>query len=164
MIVAVIAEYNPFHNGHLYHINKARQLNGAEYIIAIMSGNYVQRGEPAIFDKYLRTKAALINGADLVIELPLYYASSSAEYFAKCSVKTLEKTNLIDKLFFGSESGNIGHLAETATFIMNEGEEYKLQLKKALSRGESFPKSRNIAVNTIIGNNTKILNTPNNIL
>ncbi len=164
MVLGLITEYNPFHNGHLYHLNKSKSITKADYTIAIMSGNFVQRGEPAIFDKYIRTKAALLNGVDLVIELPIYYATSSAEYFAKCSVKTLAKTNIIDKIVFGSESGNIDFLNKVADILHYESAEFKGSLRNALSEGNSFPKSISIAVNSIIGNNIETINTPNNIL
>ena len=85
----IIAEYNPFHNGHSYHIEETRKLTGADYVVAVMSGNFVQRGEPAVIDKYARTSAALKAGADIVVELPVYYALSSAENFAKGAVLTV---------------------------------------------------------------------------
>ena len=95
---AIICEYNPFHNGHEYHIMQTRNITGADYVIAIMSGNYVQRGTPAVMDKKIRTKSALLGGADLVIELPLFAACSSAPDFAIGAVSLLHKLGVIDYL------------------------------------------------------------------
>ena len=99
----IIAEYNPFHNGHRYHMAETRIQTGADYLVVIMSGDYVQRGEPAIFNKYFRTRTALMSGADLVLELPVFGAISSAADFAGCAVSSLEKSGLVDILSFGSE-------------------------------------------------------------
>lgn len=98
--VGIIAEYNPFHNGHAYHIRKAKELTGADYCIVVMSGDFVQRGAPAMMDKYLRARIALLNGADLVLELPVYYALGSAEYFAGGAVTLLDKLGIVDSLCF----------------------------------------------------------------
>ena len=117
-IVGIVAEYNPFHNGHLYHIEKAKEQTGADYVIVVMSGNFVQRGEPAIIDKYARTKAALHAGADLVIELPVIYATASAEHFALGAISLLNSLNLVDYVCFGSESGNIDSLSAIANYIL----------------------------------------------
>ena len=111
---AIIAEYNPFHNGHSYHIQKARELTEADFILVLISGDYVQRGTPAVTDKYRRAEMALSQGADAVIELPLYYSLGSLEYFAKGAVSLLDRLNLIDYLSFGSESGDLSLLKETA--------------------------------------------------
>ena len=97
-IAAVIAEYNPFHNGHLYQLNTIRDKLGADRIIVVMSGNFTQRGIPALIDKYDRCKMALENGADLVFELPVYYATGSAEYFAQGAVSLLDKLGVVDML------------------------------------------------------------------
>ena len=105
--VGIIAEYNPFHNGHKYQIQKTRELTGADAIVIIMSGNFTQRGIPAITDKYTRTAMALLNGADLVLELPVCYATGSAEYFAGGAIALLDKLGCIDTVCFGSECGDI---------------------------------------------------------
>ena len=114
---AIICEYNPFHNGHAYHIRETKEKTGADYVIALMSGNYVQRGTPAIMEKQLRTKMALLNGADLVIELPLWSACSSAPHFAAGSVALLNQLGIVDFLSFGSECGSIRLLEEISDFL-----------------------------------------------
>ena len=103
-IAAVIAEYNPFHNGHAYQLHRIKDHYGYDFVIVVMSGDFTQRGEPAIADKYARTRMALLSGADLVIELPAYYACASAEYFATGAVSLLHGLGCVDALFFGSES------------------------------------------------------------
>ena len=103
-VIGIVAEYNPFHNGHLYHIEQAKKQTGADYVVVILSGNFVQRGTPAIIDKYSRTKMALENGADLIFELPVIYATASAEAFAFGAVSILDKLGIVNSLVFGSES------------------------------------------------------------
>ena len=105
-ITGLITEYNPFHNGHLYHLKKAKELTGADAVIVIMSGNYVQRGAPAVMPKHLRAKAALEAGVPIVIELPVCYSTGSAEYFASGAISILEKLGCIDAICFGSECGD----------------------------------------------------------
>ena len=106
-IVGIIAEYNPFHNGHQYHIEKSLELTGADAAIVVMSGDFVQRGAPAILPKHLRTQMALRGGASIVIELPVPYATGSAEYFAHGAVSLFDKLGCIDALCFGSECGDL---------------------------------------------------------
>ena len=122
-VCAIIAEYNPFHNGHEFQIKKAKEMTGADYIIVVMTGDFTQRGVPAVIDKYERTKMALKAGADLVIELPLYYSSSSAEYFASGSVNLLNKLGVVDYLCFGSECGDINILNDIANLLINHKEQ-----------------------------------------
>ena len=167
-IIGIVAEYNPFHNGHKIHIEKSKKENNNNIIIAFMSGNFVQRGETAIFDKWTRTKAALLNGVDIVIEIPVYFACSSAEYFSECAIRLMENTNVIDTISFGSEIGEIKYLEEISNILYNETSEFKNLFKKEISKGIPFHKAR---VETIkkfsnIENNIidKILKTPNNIL
>ena len=107
--VGLITEYNPFHNGHLYHIEKAKELTGADRVIVIMSGDYVQRGTPAVLSKHSRAHMALLNGASVVLELPVCYSCASAEFFAKGAVSVLDGLGCIDALCFGSECGNLEH-------------------------------------------------------
>ena len=162
VITSIIAEYNPFHNGHLYQIKKAREL-GATHIVCIMSGNFTQRGEPAIIPKHRRVLAALECGADLVLELPTIWAMSSAENFAKGSVWILSNLGCIDTLVFGSENGDISILKTIAKMI--DSDEFITQLKLNLIKGMSFPKARYEALNTLCGNDiSSCIINPNDIL
>ena len=128
-ITGIITEYNPFHNGHLYHLNTAKKVTNCHGIVCIMSGNFVQRGEPAIIDKWKRTEMALLNGVDLVIELPTFYAVSSAEFFAKGAVDILNNIGVVDNIFFGSECGDINLLYKIAEVLTKEPKEFKLKIK-----------------------------------
>lgn len=165
-IVGLITEYNPFHNGHLYHLQKAKEITGADAVIAVMSGNYVQRGAPAIMPKHLRTKVALEAGVPLVIELPVCYACGSAEYFAEGSISILEKLGCIDAICFGSECGNLGLLEEIASIIAHEPPEYQQFLQEELKKGLSYPRARQVALKryTKDENIDLIFSQPNNIL
>ena len=138
-VVGIIAEYNPFHKGHQFHLSRARELSGADYVIVVMSGNYVQRGTPAMFDKYTRAEAALRSGADLVLELPVSVATGSAEYFASGAVKMLADTGIVTDLCFGSECGSLMDLQKLADILAEEPEEYQILLRKYLKKGMSFP-------------------------
>ncbi len=160
-ICATVAEFNPFHNGHSYLINAFKH----EYdgTIAIMSGNFVQRGAPAIYNKFERANAAISNGIDVVIELPLIYALSSAENFATGAVKILNATGCVDTIFFGSESGNIEPLKEIAQLSLNETDEFKHILKEKLSKGLSYPKALGDAYEEM-GFDKNTVSSPNNIL
>lgn len=141
-VVGIIAEYNPFHRGHRFHLEEARRLTDADYVVVAMSGNYVQRGAPAMFDKYTRAHAALSNGADLVLELPPWTASGSAEYFASGAVSLLSRTGVVTDLCFGSECGSIDALARPAAVLAEEPEPYRAALKEALSAGSPYPRAR----------------------
>lgn len=165
--VGIIAEYNPFHNGHAYHIQKAKELTGADYCIVIMSGDFVQRGAPAVMDKHLRTATALAGGADLVIELPVCYSLSSAEYFARGAVTLLDKLGVVDSLCFGSECGDIDLLMNFAKELRNETPVFKETLARELRAGHTYPFARNTALEAsapYLTAHTKVLTTPNNIL
>lgn len=142
-VCGIIAEYNPLHNGHLYQIKEARKQSGADIMIAIMSGNFVQRGEPAVLDKFTRAKAAVENGIDVVIELPYIYATESASYFAKGGVKLLELAGA-DYISFGSECGNLENLMEIADTPVNPD-----HLHMSLSKGLSFPKAYSLLTSTM---------------
>ena len=143
MIVNVIvAEYNPFHNGHQFHIEEAAKQTHADYTIVIMSGNFVQRGAPALMDKYTRARMALLGGADLCLELPAYYAVSSAEYFATGSVALAEKLGVATHLCFGSECGDITVLERIADILVDEPVTYKEQFQRQLREGASYPTAR----------------------
>ncbi|MGC6177955.1 nucleotidyltransferase [Lacrimispora sp. 38-1] len=165
--VGIIAEYNPFHNGHAYHIRKAKELANAEYAVVVMSGDFVQRGSPAIYDKYTRTAMALSCGADLVLEIPSIFASSSAEDFASCAVALLNGLGAVDSLCFGSESGDMEKLSAIATILANEPAIYSEELRIQLKKGATFPEARNSALVTsgaVREEDASILASPNNIL
>ncbi len=163
-IAAVIAEYNPFHNGHLYQLNFIRDRLNADRIIVLMSGDFVQRGEPAVIDKYRRCEMALIGGADLVLELPSYFALGSAEYFAKGAVSLLDKLGVVDMLHFGSECGDIDTLLKCARFLATEPPTYKEALNFFLKQGFSFPTARSKAFEKCSGLDKRILSGANNSL
>lgn len=163
-VLGIIAEYNPFHNGHLYHIKESKKLTGADYVVCVMSGNFIQRGEPALIDKWARAEMAVKGGVDLVIELPSVYACSSAEHFAFGSINILDRLGIIDYICFGSESGNISELDKTAEILCEESNEFKKTIKKHLDKGISFPSARQIALQNVSGLCSKNISTSNNIL
>ncbi len=161
-IAGIVSEYNPFHNGHAYQIEQTRNL-GATHIVAVMSPNFVQRGECAVFDKFTRANVAVKNGVDLVVELPTPYALSSAEFFAQGAIKVLNSMGCIDMLSFGSESGDISQLKQTMKII--ETDEYKQALKEFLKSGVSFPKAQTNAVEKVYSKElSEIIKKPNNLL
>lgn len=145
-ISAIIAEYNPLHNGHSYHIKKTIEATQCDGMIAVISGNFVQRGIPSIVDKWTRTRMALNNGIDLVIELPSVYAVSSAEFFAKGAVALLDSLNIVDYISFGSEEGNIEIINTIAKTLADEPLEFKNILKLNLLNGLSFPRARELSL------------------
>lgn len=165
-IVGIIAEYNPFHNGHAYHIQKAKELAHADAAIVVMSGNYVQRGAPAIMPKHVRAEIALKAGSSLVIELPVRYATGTAEQFAYGAVSLLEKLGCVDAICFGSECGDICALEEAAKILVHEPEEYKELLQDLLRAGLSFPAARQQALEVLYPEKDfhYLLSSPNNIL
>ena len=145
-VVGVIAEYNPFHNGHKYQLEQLKKLTHADYCIVVMSGDFVQRGAPALIDKYSRAKMALQNGADLVLELPVYYATGSAEYFAAGAVALLDRLGVVNQLCFGSECGSISVLSSIAGVLAEESESFSDVLRHNLRDGLSYPVARNNAL------------------
>lgn len=165
-IVGLITEYNPFHNGHEYHIQQALKTTDADFAVVIMSGDFVQRGAPAIMPKRIRTQIALLNGASAVFELPVVYSASSAELFAQSSVSFLSQLGIVDYLCFGSECGNLEQLQKIADILEEEPENYRLYLQTALKSGLSFPAARQKAVESCFpaGNISHLLSHPNNIL
>lgn len=165
-IVGLIAEYNPFHNGHQYHIEKAKEITSADAVIVVMSGNFVQRGTPAIMPKHLRTEMALKAGASLVIELPVCYATGTAEQFAYGAVSILHSLGCVDAICFGSECGDIHVLKDLAEILCDEPDEYKESLQKYLRSGLSFPLARQKAIEETYPSQdfSNILEQPNNIL
>ena len=162
--VGLITEYNPFHNGHLHHINEAKKITGADCVVVIMSGDFVQRGTPAIMDKYQRTLAALSCGADFVFELPVCYATGSAEYFAEGAVRALDALGVVDSICFGSECGDICILSEIASILTDEPAKYSKYLQEYLKNGDNYAKARAKAFKHIFPKYADILESPNNIL
>ena len=162
--VGLITEYNPFHNGHAYHIEKAKMVTGADRVIVVMSGDFVQRGAPAVMPKHLRAESALLSGASLIIELPVCFATGSAEYFAQGSISLLNQLGCIDSICFGSECGDLHLLKEIAQILADEPIEYQAALKQALKEGASFPAARQEALNIYSDKYSEILASPNNIL
>ena len=179
--VGIIAEYNPFHNGHLYQMLEARKRAEADYVVVVMSGDFVQRGDPALLDKWVRARMALDAGADLVLELPVRSACASAEYFAQTGVSMLSSLGAVDAISFGYESialqggVDLGSLIQTdlrplqeaaAFFSREETKEYREQLKKRLGSGLTYAKARMDAYLNMSGNEVpaELLSSPNNIL
>ena len=162
-ITGIIAEYNPFHNGHAYQIKQARLLTGCDFLVVVMSGDYVQRGAPAVFDKYTRARMALACGADLVLELPVACSCASAEFFASGAVSLLDGLGCVDFLCFGSESGDLQSLMEPARILAKESPVFQEALRRGLSLGLSFPAARKEAFRAC-ASNPDILDLPNNIL
>ncbi len=161
-ISGIICEYNPFHNGHLYHIEQTRR-NGATHIVAVMSGNFVQRGDVAVINKFERAKAAVRCGADLVIELPVAYCLSAAEIYARGAIYILKGLGCVDELSFGSECGDISMLSEAvkATFACAK----RPELEELMKRGNSYPKALQILIRQNYGDELAALfSYPNNVL
>lgn len=173
-ICAIICEYNPLHYGHLYHIEKAKELSGCDTVMCIQAGNFTQRGEPAVANKYVRSRMALEAGADIVVQIPTAYSCSSAEVFALAGVKIAESFPEVTHIAFGCETENYELLKEIAKFFSDEPKEYKEKLKKFLAEGNSLPVSRQKAIEELIKEDKvefseitetiNILSKPNNIL
>lgn len=175
--LGIIVEYNPFHNGHLYHLSKAKEITKADYVVAVMSGNFLQRGEPAIINKWARTEMAINAGIDLVIEIPFAFSTQDANGFAFGAVKLLDSLQIIDYLCFGSETNHLDILYPISKFLYIETTQYKELIKKKIKNGYEYPKARSQALceyHRIFGIDHlkelsplklgKILNCPNNIL
>lgn len=172
-VLGIIAEFNPLHTGHEFLIEKLRRDTGADFCVVVMSGDYVQRGEPAFFSKALRTKAALLSGADLVLELPLSVSTGSAEYFAEGAVSLLDRLGCVTHLGFGSESGDIRGFQLAGKLLSEEPEDYRRLLQSNLKAGMSFPKARYEALSAYLplifspenlSGILSLLESPNNIL
>ena len=166
-VLGIIAEYNPFHNGHLYHLEKSKKETNSNYTVAIMSGNFTERGSTSLIDKWSKAEVAINCGIDLVIELPVLYATSSAENFAEGSIKILNDLKIVDYISFGAETANIDILDKCADVLFHEPREYKSLLSHELSKGLSFPKARENALMLYLNNVKKfanVLSSPNNIL
>lgn len=166
----IICEYNPFHLGHEYQLIKTRELTNADAIICIMSGSFMQRGEPSGWNKWIRAETAIDSGADLVIELPFVYAAQTAEIFARGAIHLLNATNVCDYLSFGSESGNIEDILSVSELLLNEPKEISCKIKEKMSSGMLYPKAYQSSIIEYLDDDIKfseakqILSNPNNIL
>ena len=166
-VLGIVAEYNPFHNGHLHHLIESKKVTNSDYSIAVMTGNFTQRGEVSVIDKWSKARMAIENGVDLVIELPTLYAISSAENFASGAIKILDSLNIVDFISFGSECDDISILDDVANVLCAEPSDYKTLLSHELAKGESFPKAREKALMMYLNNVRRfanVLSSPNNIL
>ena len=166
-ILGIVSEYNPFHNGHLMHLNYSKDLTKADFTIAVMTGNFVQRGDTSLVDKWTKTEMALKAGIDLVIELPTVYATSSAENFADGAIKILDSLGIVDYLSFGSELGELGPIDAVASVLAREPKDFSNLISRQLKSGLSYPKAREIALSQYFGTSplyTEVLQNPNNIL
>ena len=161
-ICAIICEYNPFHNGHLYQLSAARELSGADAVVCLMSGNFVQRGEAAILEKHIRAKHALLAGADAVLELPALFATSNAELFAKGAVKILSSVPAVSTLCFGAENADKTAFLQAAETLDEEPQSVSEKIKRLVGDGVSYARARAEAWKDQIPEN--LLSTPNNIL
>ncbi len=166
-VLGIVGEYNPFHNGHLYHLEESKKMTSSNYTVAIISGNFTQRGSTAIIDKWSRAEMAIKNGVDLVIELPVLYATSSAENFADGAIKILDSLKVVDYISFGAETSDIDILNNFADILYKEPLKYRSFLTHELKKGISFPKARENALLMYLNGNRKyinVLSSPNNIL
>lgn len=165
-VSGIIAEYNPFHTGHLYHLKKTKQETGADYLVVVLSGNFTQRGEPAIFDKSIRARMALLCGADLVLELPAPFACGSAEDFAMGAVSLLHRLGAVTHLSFGSEAGELVPLKQAAKIALKEPPAYRKALKNALRQGLTYPQARSLAFHAagLDERAAALVEQPNNLL
>ncbi len=163
--LGIIAEFNPFHQGHQYLIEKSMKDTGSDVCITVMSGNFVQRGTPAVFDKWTRAERAVKNGVNLVVELPIVFACNSAEYFAEGGVGILEGFGCIDNIAFGSESGDLEALQKAADFLKDNDKTLHARISELTKQGHSYPKARQIAVMEINPDfDENLMKEPNNIL
>lgn len=168
-VVGIVAEYNPFHKGHKYQIEKVRKETGADYVIIAMSGNFLQRGVPALCDKFTRTEMALTCGADLVIEIPTLWATASAEYYAHAGVALLASTGVVTHLAFGAETDDLDALLQVSSILKQEPDVYRAVLANSIRTGNSFPVARKNALVTSLPlfpteKLDELLDNPNNIL
>lgn len=167
-IAGLITEYNPFHNGHVHHMEEARRLTGADYLIVVMSGNFVQRGAPAIIECRERVKMALHGGADLVLSMPVLFSTSSAEVFARAGIGLLNLLGCVEYVVFGTEAGSLSELQKISDVLNREPDSFKEELKTFLRAGYPYPKARALALelyfNGEIDDIATLLSSPNNIL
>ena len=166
-VLGIVGEYNPFHNGHLYHLEQSKKMTSSNYTVAIMGGNFTQRGSTSLIDKWSKAEAAIQNGIDLVIELPVLYTTSSAENFADGAIKILDSLKVVDYISFGAETSDVDILNKFADVLYNEPRKYKILLSHELSKGISYPKARENALMIYLNDIRKcvnVLSSPNNIL
>ena len=167
-ITGLITEYNPFHNGHVHHIEEAKRLTSADYVIVVMSGDFVQRGTPAVIDRASRVKMALSGGADLVLGLPALFSTASAEVFARAGIALLTQLGAVGNVVFGSELGDTEPLFKIAEVLNKEPDSFGSELRSLVRTGISYPKARAMALETYFGGSIdhlgEILASPNNIL
>ncbi len=163
-VLGLVVEYNPFHYGHLHHLHESIRLINPDYVVAVMSGNFCQRGEPAIVNKFARTRVALMNGVDLIFELPVVYATQDAGGFAIGSVGVLHKSGVVTDMVFGSESGDIDFLRKVANILVNQTPEFQEAFKKQLKLGYSYPNARKYALMDVLNGEVSKLSKSNDIL
>jgi predicted nucleotidyltransferase len=165
-IAGIVVEYNPMHNGHLYHLQQTKQVTGADAVVAVMSGHFLQRGEPAMIDKWTRTEMALRNGIDLVLELPFVYANQSATQFAFGALATLDGLGSIDAICFGSENGDLTALLAVSHTLEQAPKEFQDAFLNSNAQGLSFPKAMANAVSRVVQDPDiqDVVNKPNNAL
>ncbi|WP_027623428.1 nucleotidyltransferase [Clostridium lundense] len=163
-ISGIVVEYNPFHKGHLYHLNKTKEVTSCDAVIAVMSGNFVQRGIPSFIDKWTKAKMALLNGVDLVLELPLLYSLSSAEFFGYGAITLLNNIGVVNNICFGSESGDINEIMNISKILYEEPEEFKTSLKLHLNEGLTYPLARSQALKEYLINTDNTCLSFNNFL
>lgn len=166
-VLGIVAEYNPFHNGHFYHIQESKKISNAEYCVCVVSGNFTQRGEPSIINKWSKAYMALCCGADLVIELPTIYSTSSAENFASGAIKILNSLKIVTDISFGAECSDIATLNNIANVVHTEPKEYKNILSHELKRGLSYPAARENAIMMYLNDIKRyanVMSNANNIL
>ena len=166
-VLGIVGEYNPFHNGHLYHLEQSKKMTSSNYTVAIMGGNFTQRGSTSLIDKWSKAEAAIQNGIDLVIELPVLYTTSSAENFADGAIKILDSLKVVDYVSFGAETSDVDILNKFADVLYNEPRKYKILLSHELNKGLSYPKARENALMIYLNDIRKCINVisaPNNIL
>lgn len=163
--LGIIAEYNPLHNGHLYHMQECKKKAEADCVIVVMSGDFTQRGEAAILDKWTRSRLAVENGADLVLELPFAYAVNSAEHFARGGVGILQRLGCVTHLGFGAEANSLETLQILADAVSAENPDIQRKMKELLDQGESYAKARQLALESQLGSEfAEAIRSPNNIL
>lgn len=166
-VLGIVAEYNPFHNGHFYHMQESKKITEADSCICVISGNFTQRGEPSIVNKWAKTYMALCCGADLVIELPTIYSISSAENFASGAIKIFDSLKIVTDISFGAECNDLATLNNIANVFYSEPANYKTILNHELKRGLSYPMARENAVLMYLNDIKRyanVLSNSNNIL